>query len=259
MGRRHIAQNVEAELRSLIAERFGPGAQLPAERELAEMLEVSRPTLREVVSSMCRTGELDRRWGVGTFVAATTRRLEVVLGDPPGPMRVAALAQGLEAEFASYSTELVVCPSDSLDILGLGPDDLVWRINRVLIVDGRPALRMTDVVPGRIPSAQLVLTGVGKGDAVDLIPYLSNEFGLDITYLNARLGVRIATLDDARHLHIETGSPLLVSRIVGRTDDDLVLLHGEVAYVPGRVEIVVTGVAARPVDAPENPPPNQQP
>lgn len=242
MTRRHISKNVEAELRSLIARDFGPGEQLPAERELAEMLDVSRPTLREVISSMCRTGELDRRWGVGTFVAATSRRLEVVLGTTPGPMRLAALSQGLEAQFVAYSTELVECPPESTDILGLRTDDLVWRISRVLVVEGRPALRMTDVVPGRIPSAQLDLTNVGKGDAVDLIPYLSEECGLEITRLDARLTVGIARPDDARHLDVSTGSPLLVSNLVGRTADDLVLLHGEVAYVPGRVEIVVDGV-----------------
>lgn len=242
MGRRHISKNVETELRSLIAHRFGSGDQLPPERELAEMLDVSRPTLREVISSMCRTGELDRRWGVGTFVAATSRRLEVVLGTTPGPMRLAALAQGLDAQFAAYSTELVECPTESADLLGLGADDLVWRISRVLVVEGRPALRMTDIVPGRIPSAQLDLTNVGKGDAVDLIPYLSVEFGLEITRLDARLSVSIARPDDARHLDIETGSPLLVSSLVGRTADDLILLHGEVAYVPGRVEILVDGV-----------------
>lgn len=258
MGRRHIAQNVEAELRSLISREFTPGAQLPSERDLAERLEVSRPTLREVISSMCRTGELDRRWGVGTFVAATSRRLEVVLGDPPGPMRLAALAQGLDAQFTAYSTELVACPPDSADVLGLGADDLVWRINRVLVVEGRPALRMTDIVPGRIPSVQLDLTGVGKGDAVDLIPYLSNEFGLDITCLDARLGVNIAAPDDARRLDVETGTPLLISSLVGRTDDDVVLLHGEIAYVPGRVEIVITGVTAHPGHTPL-PPLDQQP
>lgn len=46
-----------------------PGAALPAEHELAEMLGVSRITLRRAVDELVKANVLIRRQGVGTFVA----------------------------------------------------------------------------------------------------------------------------------------------------------------------------------------------
>lgn len=46
-----------------------PGERLPAERELAERLGVSRPSLREAISELQDAGLLDSRAGSGIFVA----------------------------------------------------------------------------------------------------------------------------------------------------------------------------------------------
>ena len=46
-----------------------PGERLPSERELAEKLAVSRPSLREALSELQRAGLLTARAGAGIFVA----------------------------------------------------------------------------------------------------------------------------------------------------------------------------------------------
>ncbi|MEV8516919.1 FCD domain-containing protein [Dactylosporangium sp. NPDC051484] len=50
--------------------RLSPGARLPAERELSELLGISRPTLRETIRSLVSMNILESRHGSGTFVAA---------------------------------------------------------------------------------------------------------------------------------------------------------------------------------------------
>lgn len=48
--------------------KLGPGDQLPPERQLAEMLEVSRPSLREALRTLQAQGAVQIKHGQGTFV-----------------------------------------------------------------------------------------------------------------------------------------------------------------------------------------------
>jgi GntR family transcriptional regulator, transcriptional repressor for pyruvate dehydrogenase complex len=73
--------------------KLQPGDRLPPERELAEMLGVSRPTVRESIRALVAMNILESRHGAGTFVASletgqlleplqfVLSRAEQVLGD----------------------------------------------------------------------------------------------------------------------------------------------------------------------------------
>jgi GntR family transcriptional repressor for pyruvate dehydrogenase complex len=59
-----------AALRNLIARgQYQPGDRLPSERELADALALSRPTLREAIRRLTEAGLLEPRRGSGTYVA----------------------------------------------------------------------------------------------------------------------------------------------------------------------------------------------
>src|SRR5689334_2767481 len=48
--------------------KLASGSRLPGEKALAEMLKLSRPTLREALRILAHEGLLVSRWGVGTFI-----------------------------------------------------------------------------------------------------------------------------------------------------------------------------------------------
>jgi GntR family transcriptional repressor for pyruvate dehydrogenase complex len=48
--------------------RYWPGDRLPAERQLAEQLSLSRPTLREALGVLAKAGILVQRHGSGTYI-----------------------------------------------------------------------------------------------------------------------------------------------------------------------------------------------
>ena len=48
-----------------------PGDRLPPERDLARLLGVSRPTLRDGIGSLAAAGAVQSRRGAGTFVVPT--------------------------------------------------------------------------------------------------------------------------------------------------------------------------------------------
>src|SRR5436190_28568 len=62
-----IAERLTADIRSGL---LAPGEKLPAERELARAMEVSRASVREALAALQLRGMVETRPGAGTFVTA---------------------------------------------------------------------------------------------------------------------------------------------------------------------------------------------
>ena len=70
LGQGGLTERIRSEiLRYLDAHDLSPGDRLPAERELAAALKVSRPSVREAVRSLQAEGRLVVKHGQGVFVA----------------------------------------------------------------------------------------------------------------------------------------------------------------------------------------------
>ena len=75
--RKTFSRKVVEHVRELIASgQLKPGDKLPPERELAEMMNVSRPTIREAFKILSAMGFLRIRQGQGVFVADQSERLD---------------------------------------------------------------------------------------------------------------------------------------------------------------------------------------
>lgn len=76
IGRQSATDAVVENIQSLIVDqRLAPGAALPAERELAAMLGVSRNVLREALGVLGHRGLISSRPGSGNFVARPTGKV----------------------------------------------------------------------------------------------------------------------------------------------------------------------------------------
>jgi GntR family transcriptional repressor for pyruvate dehydrogenase complex len=66
-----LYERIASQVRELISSRsLGPGDRLPTERELAQMLGVSRMPIREAIRTLSAQGVVEVRRGRGMFVAA---------------------------------------------------------------------------------------------------------------------------------------------------------------------------------------------
>jgi GntR family transcriptional repressor for pyruvate dehydrogenase complex len=66
-----LSEKIAARLLALIRERqLHPGDRLPAERELAQSMGVSRPSLREALRALSILGVIENRHGSGTYVTS---------------------------------------------------------------------------------------------------------------------------------------------------------------------------------------------
>jgi GntR family transcriptional repressor for pyruvate dehydrogenase complex len=68
-----ISEEIVSQIKQLISKGdLKPGDRIPSERDLATMLGVSRPSVREAIMVLEAMGFLDSRQGGGTFVRALT-------------------------------------------------------------------------------------------------------------------------------------------------------------------------------------------
>ena len=63
-----VYEGVAKQIERLILKKLQPGDKLPSERELAEMLRVSRSSIRDAIRSLELMGMVEPRQGAGTIV-----------------------------------------------------------------------------------------------------------------------------------------------------------------------------------------------
>lgn len=101
---RRLYRQIADQLRKLISKgRLAGGARLPAERELARRLGVSRPSLREALIALEVEGLLEVRVGSGIYVGQGGRG-EPIGGDS-GPFEVIRARLMIEGECAALAAK----------------------------------------------------------------------------------------------------------------------------------------------------------
>jgi len=103
---RQIADQIRAGIR---AGEYPSGTRLPAERDLALQLGVSRPSVREALIALEVEGLVDVRMGSGVHVreGAVGGRTGRALGDARGPFEIMQARQVIEGELAAIAARRV--------------------------------------------------------------------------------------------------------------------------------------------------------
>lgn len=105
---RRLYRHIAAQLRVLIQRGdYAVGTRLPAERELATRLEVSRPSVREALIALEVEGFVEVRPGSGIHVIARQRAASArrIAARAFGPFEVIRARQLIESELAALAAE----------------------------------------------------------------------------------------------------------------------------------------------------------
>jgi DNA-binding FadR family transcriptional regulator len=111
---------------------YPAGARLPAERELARELGVSRTSVREAIISLEIAGRVEVRVGNGIFVRPHAAGLPREDDDGPGPFELLAARRMIEGEIAATAAKLAKRPDlkalrATLDEMRDADDDFARR------------------------------------------------------------------------------------------------------------------------------------
>jgi GntR family transcriptional regulator len=208
-----IWARIEASLRTRIESgELGPGQRLPAERDMARQLGVSRMTVRQALAALADRGLVERGVGQGTFVSGAGK-VEYPVGQDTGLTAIVgrhglvAGARVLEARERGASAPVAAA-------LEIPEDAEVVRLRRLRSAGGRPISIEDDWFPAhRVPGLlERDLSG-------SLLELLRADYGLEVGEVEERLEPVAAGAFEARVLGIGVGAPLmLVERVVRDLD-----------------------------------------
>jgi len=197
-----LYRQLQRVLREAIQGRvLAPEDALPAERELAEDLGVSRITVRKALDGLVAEGLLTRRHGAGTFVASRVEKSFSKLSSFTEDM----ISRGRRPHSAWLSRAAgQVTPEESLT-LSLSPGAAVYRFNRIRYADDSPMALEYSTVPAFALEA---------AEAVEASLYEALErTGHRPTRALQRLRAVLFTAEQAELLGIAAGDPgLLIER-----------------------------------------------
>ncbi len=154
-GKLPLYQQLQQALRRAIDEgALGASAALPAERQLAEELGISRITVRKAIDALVEEGLLVRRAGAGNFVNARFEKNFAKLSSFSEDMRARGRAP---RNVWLKRSEGLVTPEEALR-LRLSPGTPVYRFHRI---------RFADEVPMCLEYATIAAFALPSLDAVD--------------------------------------------------------------------------------------------
>ncbi|MER7166697.1 GntR family transcriptional regulator [Micromonospora sp. NPDC000207] len=227
MARRETAlKAAQGRLRELIGSEFHAGDKLPNERELADLLEVSRATVREVLGQLSAEGVVRRTWGIGTFVHEPDGRVPVAIGDVTA-LRDRITASGHRPALSDATVSRVHCPGHCAETLGLTPGDPCWRVDRLFAVDEVPAVFIRDHLPLRVADRDLDPSGLLSID-LDMFEFLAVATGMPVRRAEIELAAVLADDELTARLGVPTGHPLINATQIGYGDGDVALFHGHI-------------------------------
>lgn len=174
--------------------------QLPSEREIAEIANVSRVTVRKAIRELVIEGLVEQRQGAGSFVRGSGERFEQSLSS------LVSFTENLQARGIASSSHVLLkglfrpTPTEAM-VLGLSPHHQVARVHR---------LRSGDGVPMALEYSSLPEDVLPRPDKIDLSLYeLLRARGTAPTRAIQRVTAMNATAPVAEHLGLAEGAAVL--------------------------------------------------
>ncbi len=114
-----------------------PNSSLPPERELAEITDLSRVTVRKAIQELVREGLIEQRQGSGSFIREPVTRMEQSLKQLTS-FTEDMTRRGMETTSRWLERGVFMATPEEVAALDLAAGDQVSRIYRLREADGRP-------------------------------------------------------------------------------------------------------------------------
>ncbi len=194
---RRIQQSVQA---SIDDGTLHPGDAVSSERDLARLHGVSLMTARQALRQMEVEGVVERRPGVGTFVAQPRIQFNKLVG-----FTEQMASRGFSAHSRLLCARLVKGEYDLNSRLGLSVAESIVKIERLRLADAQPfAIEVCYLAGGAY--AGIVDQPL---DRRSLFSILEKEYGTEFAYADEEVDATTADPRTADLLKVPRGAPIL--------------------------------------------------
>jgi GntR family transcriptional regulator len=201
-----------------------PGEKIISERELMELGNISRATVRQAIGSLVQAGVLEKIQGAGTFVKQP--KIEQ-------PMNVAySFSQqlsglGLRLEDKLLNRDLLVASDELAERLQIRKKSKVIYLHRLRLIDGEPFMISKAYVPYTL-CPELLNDELGTS----LYSLLVERYGLPVVHAVDKIESLSADQATSKGLKLSSRIPLLFVERLAYTTGDRVL-HLGLNYIRG--------------------------
>jgi GntR family transcriptional regulator len=216
--------------RFIEAGELKPGDVVSSERELARLHNVSLMTARHAMVSLEREGVVERRRGVGTFVAAPKIHFNKLMSytEQMGSRRLTPVSKILVAKIIDNEEEATAR-------LSLSPKSQVVKLERLRQAAGEPFALETCYLSAAQFSG-LLSAQLQKGS---LFSTLERDYGIELGYSDEEVDATVADPRTAELLEVTKPQPLLRIRQVIYSTKGVVILYVLGLYRSDRHNLVI--------------------
>jgi GntR family transcriptional regulator len=181
-----------------------PGTRVPSERELCELYQISRITVRQALSALVMEGRLIRTQGRGTFVASP--RIEQRLTQLTG-FTQDMHARGKRPSSRVLEAESIAAPPNVARALKIKIGENVIMLKRLRLADKEPVAIETAYLPeARCPDLLLLTEQLATHSLYDL---LTKKYNLRPVRAVQQMEAIACPAAEAKLLRTRKGTPVL--------------------------------------------------
>ena len=216
------------EIQNLLLQRikngdYQEGQLIPKEVDLAEQLNVSRPTVRHAIRNLVQAGYLERRKKRGTIVTQTKIKQQFTHVIESYNTEIQNNGLVAKTQVLNFSTEKA---SDEVaEALTIKPNTEVYKLVRLRSADNKPVVFVITYLPiAQLPDLQ-------KIDFTHHSLYSElAKAGLEITHVSRKIEVHPATEEEAQLLETDIKAPIFYFHTIGFTKDHRALEYSIASY-----------------------------
>ncbi|HYK39223.1 MAG TPA: GntR family transcriptional regulator [Candidatus Eremiobacteraceae bacterium] len=224
-------QRIQVTIRKRIdAGQLRPGDAVSSERDLAKLHQVSLMTARHALATLEREGLVERRRGIGTFVAAPKIHFNRLMS-----YTEQMSARNLSAASKVLSLKTIADEPDISARLSLPPSESIIKIERIRHAGEEPfALETCYLSYDQFPD--ILNAPLGRES---LFAYIERTYGVKLGYADEEIDATAADPETAELLGVPRRDPLLRIRQLIFSTQNRVLMYVVGIYRSDRHNLVI--------------------